>query len=717
MISTCWRFFLEFIGSAALIILGFSSPLPVLAQDSFTSLEEVVVTAGFREQGLMTSPGSITVINESVVSNRGAQHLESVLSVSPNVNYSGGSSRSRFVQIRGVGDLEQFVDPKHFPSVGILIDDINFGGTANAGMLFDVNQVEISRGPQGTQFGTSALAGLVNIRSNRPTNYFEGYAEIGVGDYGSQNAGGVISGPISASTSGRLSVHKNIGDGYINNIHLGRSNTNGYDETTIRASIELQPKDSSSFEVTAFYFDGNNGYDAFSLDNSRNTLSDKPGHDNQDTLALALRGFWQLSEFVNLEAVATWLDSDLEYSFDEDWTYVGICDGTLCDPVLDYYSNTDSYLRDRNEISFDSRLLGDFSFIGLGNTQYVLGVYAQRRDEDLHRQSYGDFFSFYETERSAIYAQIDSDLTERLSITAGMRYESFKDAYRDSVALNSNSDDRLRTGDLTLTYLMGENSLLYATISSGAKAGGINTEASAKLASMQTAFQAFIRPRLVFGREALVNREIGIKGLYLDDQLTMRASVFHMSRDNAQLESWMYDAAGYLWIGFLDNADGTNWGLETEISYQFSDRVQLLGSLGLIEAEVENIKTYDLDIYDFVDRENIDQTKSPHWQYHFGANISLTDRMSFQLELEGRDASTFGYYHAQKIEGYDLLNASLSYQMGKTELLFWGRNLSDKDFSVHGFYFGNDPRKGWKNETYYQYGEPRVIGFAARYSF
>tara|TARA_B100000029_G_scaffold469845_1_gene508092 strand:+ start:5733 stop:7886 length:2154 start_codon:yes stop_codon:yes gene_type:complete len=717
LISTCWRFFLEFIGSAALIILGFSSPLPVLAQDSFTSLEEVVVTAGFREQGLMTSPGSITVINESVVSNRGAQHLESVLSVSPNVNYSGGSSRSRFVQIRGVGDLEQFVDPKHFPSVGILIDDINFGGTANAGMLFDVNQVEISRGPQGTQFGTSALAGLVNIRSNRPTNYFEGYAEIGVGDYGSQNAGGVISGPISASTSGRLSVHKNIGDGYINNIHLGRSNTNGYDETTIRASIELQPKDSSSFEVTAFYFDGNNGYDAFSLDNSRNTLSDKPGHDNQDTLALALRGFWQLSEFVNLEAVATWLDSDLEYSFDEDWTYVGICDGTLCDPVLDYYSNTDSYLRDRNEISFDSRLLGDFSFIGLGNTQYVLGVYAQRRDEDLHRQSYGDFFSFYETERSAIYAQIDSDLTERLSITAGMRYESFKDAYRDSVALNSNSDDRLRTGDLTLTYLMGENSLLYATISSGAKAGGINTEASAKLASMQTAFQAFIRPRLVFGREALVNREIGIKGLYLDDQLTMRASVFHMSRDNAQLESWMYDAAGYLWIGFLDNADGTNWGLETEISYQFSDRVQLLGSLGLIEAEVENIKTYDLDIYDFVDRENIDQTKSPHWQYHFGANISLTDRMSFQLELEGRDASTFGYYHAQKIEGYDLLNASLSYQMGKTELLFWGRNLSDKDFSVHGFYFGNDPRKGWKNETYYQYGEPRVIGFAARYSF
>ena len=699
-----------------LIIFGFS-PYSILAQSNLSPLEEVVVTAGFREQGLMTSPGSITVIDESLVKSRGAQHLESALNISPNVNYSGGASRSRFVQIRGVGDLEQFVDPKHFPSVGILIDDINFGGTANAGMLFDVEQVEISRGPQGTQFGTSALAGIVNIRSNRPTDRFEGYAEVGIGDYGSQSAGGVISGPISNGASGRLSVHKNKGDGYMKNAHLGRSNTNGYDETTIRATMEFQPTDSSSYEVTAFYFDSNNGYDAFTLDNSRTTLSDRPGQDNQDTLALALRGSWQLSEFATLEAVTTWLDSDLEYGFDEDWTYVGICDGTLCDPVLDYYSNTDNYLRDRSDISVDSRLLGNFSLGGLGDVQYVLGVYAQKRDEDLQRQSYGNFFSYYDTERSAIYGQLDSAITERLSITAGIRYERFKDSYKDSATLNSSSDDSLRTGDLTLTYLMGEDFLLYGSISSGAKAGGINTEASAKLASMQTVFQTFIRPRLVFGKETLVNREIGIKGSYLNDQLTLRAAAFHMSRDNAQLESWMYDSAGYLWIGFLDNVDGTNWGAETEVIYQLSDKVQLSGSLGLLETEIDEITTYDLDNYDFVVRKNIDQTKSPQWQYHFGANVSLTESIGFQVEIEGRDASHFGYYHEQKIKGYNLLNASLNYQIGRTELLFWGRNLTNKDYGIHGFYFGNDPRKGWKNETYYQYGEPRVIGFTAKYSF
>ena len=692
-------------------------PLTVVAQSTFYPLEEVVVTAGFREQSLMTSPGSITVIDESVMKNRAAQHLESVLHISPNINYSGGTSRARFVQIRGVGDLEQFVDPKHFPAVGILIDDINFGGAVNAGMLFDIGQVEISRGPQGTQFGTSALAGIVNIRSNRPTDSFEGYAEVGLGDYGSWNTGGVISGPISNSASARVSVHQNKGDGYMNNVHLGRSDTNGYDETAIRATIEVTPNDSSNLEMTAFYFDGDNGYDAFSLENSRKTLSDKPGKDTQDTLALAVRGSWQLSESTTLESTATWLNSDLEYGFDEDWTYVGICDGTLCDPVNDFYSNTDNYLRDRSEISFDSRLLGNFSLGFLGNTQYVLGIYAQRRKENLHRQSYGDFFSFYDAERSAIYGQADSALTERLGITAGMRYENFNDSYNDTATFKSSSDDGLWTEDLTLTYLMGENSLLYATISSGAKAGGVNTEASAKFASMQTVFQEFVKPRLAFESETLINREIGLKGLYLNDQLTLRTAVFYMSRNNAQLESWMHDSVGYLWIGFLDNVDGTNWGAEVEVAYKLSDRVQLIGSFGLLETEIDQITTYDLDTYDFIVRKNIDQTKSPQWQYYIGINAALTESLNMRIDLEGRDASRFGYYHEQKLKGYDLLNASLSYQVGSTELLLWGRNLVNNDYAVHGFYFGNDPRKGWKNETYYQYGEPRVIGFTVRHSF
>ncbi len=692
------------------------SPAFLHAQEDRASpvLEEVVVTAGFRDNELMNTPGSITVIDEAMIEDRAALHLEAVLNTAPNVNYSSGGSRARFLQVRGVGDLEQFVDPKHFPSVGITVDDINLGGTANAGMLFDAQQVEILRGPQGTRFGGSALAGMVNIRSNRPTESLEGYIKVGAGNYGSWNVGGAISGPLSDTVTGRLAMQQNKSDGYIDNVFLGRDNTNGYDETSVRAVLHLDPSDRSDYSLTALYFDGQNGYDAFSLDNSQDTLSDEPGHDNQESLALAGSAEWQVGESSTLQAVATWLESDLEYGFDEDWTFVGICDGTLCDPVFDLFSNTDNYLRDRNEVSLDIRLLHNSPE---ADTQYVVGIYAQQRDEDLHREYYGDFFSVYEAERRAIYGQVETAVNERLTLTVGIRYERFDDNYEDTFGFQSSSDDSLASGELTLAYQAAGSTLLYATLSRGTKAGGVNTEASANLPFMQPVFQAFMQPRLRVDTETLLNRELGLKGAYLDNRLALRAAVFHMDRDDAQLESWMWDGVNFLWIGFLDNVDGSNWGAEIELNYQISSQVELFGSLGWLETEIEEITTFDLNLDDFITRYDIDQAKSPEWQFNLGTNLAFSDRLSARLELEGRDDSFYGYYHTESVDSYILMNASLRYRLGRTEIQLWGRNLTDEDYAVHGLYFGNDPRKGWVNESYYQYGEPRVVGISARYSF
>jgi outer membrane receptor protein involved in Fe transport len=692
------------------------SPAFLHAQEGRASpvLEEVVVTAGFRDNELMNTPASITVIDEAMIEDRAALHLEAVLNTAPNVNYSSGGSRARFLQVRGVGDLEQFVDPKHFPSVGITVDDINLGGTANAGMLFDAQQVEILRGPQGTRFGGSALAGMVNIRSNRPTESLEGYIKVGAGNYGSWNVGGAISGPLSDTVTGRLAMQQNKSDGYIDNVFLGRDNTNGYDETSVRAILHLDPSDRSDYSLTALYFDGQNGYDAFSLDNSQDTLSDEPGHDNQESLALAGSAEWQVGESSTLQAVATWLGSDLEYGFDEDWTFVGICDGTLCDPVFDLFSNTDNYLRDRNEVSLDIRLLRNSPE---ADTQYVVGIYAQQRDEDLHREYYGDFFSVYEAERRAIYGQVETAVNERLTLTAGIRYERFDDNYEDTFGFQSSSDDSLTSGELTLAYQAAGGTLLYATLSRGTKAGGVNTEASANLPFMQPVFQAFMQPRLRVDTETLLNRELGLKGAYLDNRLALRAAVFHMDRDDAQLESWMWDGVNSLWIGFLDNVDGSNWGAEIELNYQISSQVELFGSLGWLETEIEEITTFDLNLDDFITRYDIDQAKSPEWQFNLGTNLAFSDRLSARLELEGRDDSFYGYYHSESVDSYILMNASLRYRLGRTEIQLWGRNLTDEDYAVHGLYFANDPRKGWVNESYYQYGEPRVVGISARYSF
>lgn len=685
--------------------------------ESQDALEEIVVTAGFREHSVMTGPGSASVIESDVIEERAAQHLEQILGATPNVSYSSGASRARFVQMRGIGDLEQFVDPKHYPAVGISLDDINLGGAANAAMLFDAEQVEILRGPQGTRFGTSALAGLVNIRSRQPTADFEGYVSAGVADYSGYSLGAAFGGPLRRRSTARLAVGKHESDGYIRNEYLGRDDTNGYDETSVRAAIDFEPSERVSFGLTGLYFDGSNGYDAFSLDNRRTTLSDQPGHDNQRSSALAGRVEWRVADSSRLEAVATWLDNDLDYGFDEDWTYPGICDGTLCDPVLDFFSNTDEYRRQRAETSLDLRWLLDKETSAGTPLRFVLGIYSQRRDEDLDRQYYGAFASAYHTEREALYAQGEIDLTNNIGVTVGLRHERFDDRYADSFAFSSTSEDSSTSGEVSLTFQATDASLLYATVSRGNKPGGVNTEASSSFPLTQPQFQTFLAERLRVGKETLTNLEVGLKGTYLGDRLALRAAVFRMHRRNAQLESWLWDGLNFLWIGFLDNADGDNTGIEGELKFAANDAWDLFASLGLLQAKVDEIVTFDLDLGDFVVRRDIDQAKAPDWQFSVGAGWSPSERWSARFEVEGRDESRYGYYHEGVLDGAVLVNGSVSYRVGATELMLWGRNLTDRDYPVHGLYFGNDPRKGWINESYFQLGEPRVVGVSAKYSF
>ena len=134
-----------------------------------SSLEEIIVTAEFRDTILQNQPASTSVVTADAIQQHAAQHLEDILSLAPNVNYASGASRARFYQIRGIGERSQFQEPLN-PSIGFIIDGIDFSGLGTAGTLFDVEQVEILRGPQGTLHGANALAGLINVRTGTPTD-------------------------------------------------------------------------------------------------------------------------------------------------------------------------------------------------------------------------------------------------------------------------------------------------------------------------------------------------------------------------------------------------------------------------------------------------------------------------------------------------------------------------------------------------------------------
>ncbi|HCU91149.1 MAG TPA: TonB-dependent receptor, partial [Gammaproteobacteria bacterium] len=204
--------------SALLLITGL--PGTLLADTTSHPYEEVIVKAGFYDTKLMESAGSISVLDEAVITGRSAQHLEETLGVLPNVSFTGGGGRARFVQVRGIGDLEQFVDPKHFPSVGITIDGIEVGTTATGSRLMDVQQVEVLRGPQGTRFGANALAGMINIRTSDPSEILSGYVDAGYANFDTWNVGAALSGPLTERVGARISLRKNNSDGFLDNTFL-----------------------------------------------------------------------------------------------------------------------------------------------------------------------------------------------------------------------------------------------------------------------------------------------------------------------------------------------------------------------------------------------------------------------------------------------------------------------------------------------------------------
>ena len=182
-----------------LLSVAVFTQMPATADQSANTdaIQEVFVYASLDQRILDDFTGSLSILNSDVIERRNAQHIDQILALSPNTQFSGGASRGRFVQIRGIGDIEQFVDPKPYPAVGLLVDNIELNGLFASGLLFDTQQVEILRGPQGTQFGSGALAGLINIVSTDPGSQNNNFIELGLGRFFSRQFGAAVGGELN----------------------------------------------------------------------------------------------------------------------------------------------------------------------------------------------------------------------------------------------------------------------------------------------------------------------------------------------------------------------------------------------------------------------------------------------------------------------------------------------------------------------------------------
>lgn len=655
-----------------------------------TITEEIVVTADLRDGKLLEIANSVTVLNQEVIEARGARHLEQLLSLAPNVNFASGASRGRFFQVRGIGERSQFTEPRN-PAVGVIVDGIDYTGLGLAASTLDIQQVEVLRGPQGTLYGANALAGLINLKSNSPDDEFTARIGVEMGSYDSRVVDAVISGPLSDRVGYRLAAQKNESDGNIENIFLNRDDTGNIDETNLRGTLQVAAGDNLTIDFTGHYLDADNGYDAFSLDNNRQTRSDQPGHDRQKTKAGSIRATWSGNEAFDLMGVISHGQSDTEYGFDEDWTFTGF--------HPDGYTSFDNFLRDNDNTSVDLRLVSSTADDELG---WVVGVYHRSQSTDLLRQySFdSDFSSSFDTENTALYGQLDIPLAEQLTLNAGLRFEQRDADYSDNRVDAYSLSENLWGGRIALEYQLGDDVLVYGLVSRGYSAGGANT--APEVLSLAPTFDT----------EIIWNYEIGGKGRWLDNRLLGQVALFYQDRKDVQtIESLVIPRpdGSTQFVGYTGNAaSGESYGLEVEFNYQAMERVAFFGSFGLLETKLRSP----------ANTSGREAAHAPNYQFHLGSRFDLSDSWYLNVELEGKDGFFFSDRHDEQSNAYELLNMRLGYTVDNVELALFARNLTDEDTQVRGFgSFGNDPRKGYVTEPYYQFGEPRVIGVSANYSF
>jgi outer membrane receptor protein involved in Fe transport len=380
------------------------------------------------------------------------------------------------------------------------------------------------------------------------------------------------------------------------------------------------------------------------------------------------------------------------------------------DPFTCPYIGFSRFDRERKNASFDIRLLSDEAGrIFNGSTDWTIGFYHFSQDEYFEQNA--DFGIFggtfrdgdYDTENTAVYGQLDTKLTDKLTLITGLRIEKFDADYSDSASLDIDTDENLYGGKIGLNFKASENHFIYGSLSRGYKSGGVNNDG--RLNDGQREFET----------EYNYTFEAGVKSTWLSGRLITDVAVFYTDRRDAQLINSVEVSTGK-YVSFTDNASNAiHQGLEGSVNWLVTDKFRVLASLGLLDATLDEY-TFE-DAFGEVDLSDRQVAHAPNYTFNLGAEFYPTAKWTLRANVEGKDEFFFSDSHNAKSTSYAIYNASAEYNHKNWIVSIWARNLFDKDYANRGFFFGNNPSEGYPRTRYIQYAEPRVAGVTVKYEY
>ncbi|MEE4174796.1 MAG: TonB-dependent receptor [Xanthomonadales bacterium] len=728
------------LGAAIAAALGL--PQLTLAQDREDTeadalLEEVVVTAQRREQSLQEVPMAISAFTEQQLRDLQADNLDSIQGAVPNLNLvqGRGSNSSVNVFIRGVGqpDALQTFDP----AVGIYLDDVYMSRIQGAMFkLYDIERIEVLRGPQGTLYGKNTPGGAIRLVTRNPGDDFEAAANLTLGDYNRVQASGYLSGPVSENLSLGLSVLHDQRDGFVTDPLTGREYNDEYTtvarlkgvwqasdnleavfsfdytqedvELTLgRAEAPLVSIDLGTGGAVPRFIPGN---EEWNFDSST-SLTDAGGQ-QVDHWGGNLTLNWTINSGLELRSITAYRDLETSAFIDIDATTLELGDVFVG--------------LDQNQFSQELQLLGDNG----GDIKWVAGLYYLDESVPSDQAAFADDFLLFNgfpisflrtinddlnTESYAAFGQVDWAFADRWNLGLGIRYTYEKKSYFRTTSTFSDilgvADPAFEFSDsdswddwtptVTLDYALNDNVNFYGRVAKGFKSGGFNGRANSA-ADVST-----------FDPETVWSAELGAKTILADGRVQANFAVFTSQYDDFQARVSVGDGIDFR-FPVLNAAELDINGAELELAWFPIDALQLTSQIGYLDAE------YGAGGFTGSDGVEDEPAFSPEWTARFGGiytlDLSGGSYLRFGADANYRDAMFLSVENVAALtEGdYWLLNGFVSWTSADEHWTVTAgmKNATDEVYRVEGQEF----RSVGNIQTAY-YGDPRTWTVALDYRF